>query len=108
MHYVNDINHVLKMGQIIKVQRTVSSAPINGLYQRPLCDIRGCIYNSFAGVIIVQLILNAQRSYCLIEVVTKAGLTVDCTQFDNPSFNTNYCMTYLHVINTDISYSYDT
>ena len=32
MHYVNDINLVPKMGQIIKVQRAVSSAPINGLY----------------------------------------------------------------------------
>jgi hypothetical protein len=50
MHYVNDINLVPKMGQIIKL----SSAPINGLYHRPLCDIRGRIYNSFAGGIIVQ------------------------------------------------------
>ena len=32
MQYVNDINLVPKMGQIIKVQRPVSSAPINGLY----------------------------------------------------------------------------
>ena len=49
-----------KMGQIIKVQRPVSSAPINGLYHRPLLaariyDIRGRIYNSFAGGIIVQI-----------------------------------------------------
>jgi hypothetical protein len=36
MHYLNDINLVPKMGQIIKVQRPVSSAPINGLYHRPL------------------------------------------------------------------------
>jgi hypothetical protein len=32
MYYVNDINLVPKMGQIIKVQRPVSSTPINGLY----------------------------------------------------------------------------
>jgi hypothetical protein len=32
MHYVNDINLIPKMGQIIKVQRPVSSAPISGLY----------------------------------------------------------------------------
>jgi len=32
MQYVNDINLVPKMGQIIKVQRPVSSVPINGLY----------------------------------------------------------------------------
>ena len=52
MHY---INLVPKMGQIIKVQRPVSSAPINGLYhRRPVCDIRGRIYISFAGGIIVQ------------------------------------------------------
>ena len=57
MHYVNDINLVPKTGQIIEVQRPVSSAPINGLYQRPVCDIRGHIYNSFAGGIIVQIIL---------------------------------------------------
>jgi hypothetical protein len=44
MHYVNDINLVPKMGQIIKVQR-------------PVCDIRGRIYNSFAGGIIVQKVL---------------------------------------------------
>jgi hypothetical protein len=57
MHYVNDINLVPKMGQIIKVQRPVSSAPINGLYHRPIlaCDIRGRIYNSFDGGIIVQV-----------------------------------------------------
>jgi hypothetical protein len=48
MHYVNDINLVPKMGQIIKVQWPVSSAPINGLYLRPVCDIRGHIYNIFA------------------------------------------------------------
>ena len=54
MHYVNDINLVPRMGQIIKVQRPVSLAPINGLYHRPVCDIRGRIYNSFAGGIIVQ------------------------------------------------------
>ena len=35
MHYVNDINLVPKMGQIIKVQQPVSSALINGLYHRP-------------------------------------------------------------------------
>ena len=52
--YVNDINLVPKMGQTIKVQRPVSSASINGMYQRPVCDIRGRIYNSFAGGIIVQ------------------------------------------------------
>ena len=33
------------MGQIIKVQR-------------PVCDIRGRIYNSFAGGIIVQIYLH--------------------------------------------------
>ena len=43
------------MGQIIKVQRSVSSAPISGLYHRPVCDIRGLIYNSFAGGISVQI-----------------------------------------------------
>jgi hypothetical protein len=32
MSYVNDINLVPKMGQIIKVQRPVSSASISGLY----------------------------------------------------------------------------
>ena len=42
------------MGQIIKVQQPVSSAPINDLYERPVCDIKGRIYNSFAGGIIVQ------------------------------------------------------
>ena len=36
MHYVNDINLVPKMGQIIKVQWPVSSAPINGMNHRPL------------------------------------------------------------------------
>ena len=46
------------MGQIIKVQRPVSPAPINGLYHRPLCDIRGRIYNSFAGGIIAQSTLS--------------------------------------------------
>jgi hypothetical protein len=40
MHYVNDINRVPKMGQqIITVQRPVSSAPINGLYHRPLLAV---------------------------------------------------------------------
>jgi hypothetical protein len=32
MYYVNDINLVPKMGQIIKVQQPVSSASISGLY----------------------------------------------------------------------------
>jgi hypothetical protein len=32
MHYVNDINLVPKMGQIIKVQQPVSSTSISGLY----------------------------------------------------------------------------
>jgi hypothetical protein len=32
MHYVNEINLVPKMGQIIKVQQPVSLASINGLY----------------------------------------------------------------------------
>ena len=37
MYYdqVNDIYLLSKMSQIIKVQRPVSSAPINGLYHRP-------------------------------------------------------------------------
>jgi hypothetical protein len=43
------------MGQIIKVQRPVSSAPIKGLYWRHVCIIRGRIYNSLAGGIIVQI-----------------------------------------------------
>ena len=53
MYYdqVNDIYLVSKMGQIIKVQRPVSSAS----YYRPVCDIRGRIYSSVAGRIIVQL-----------------------------------------------------
>ena len=58
MYYdqVKDIYLVSKMGQIIKVQRPVSSAPISGLYhRRSVCDIRGRIYNSFAGGIIVQI-----------------------------------------------------
>ena len=42
---------VSKMGQIIKIQRPVSSAS----YYRPVCDIRGRIYNSVAGGIIVQI-----------------------------------------------------
>jgi len=42
------------MDQIIKVQRPVSSAPISSLY--PISDIRGRIYNSFAGGIIVQIV----------------------------------------------------
>jgi hypothetical protein len=37
-----------------KVQRPVSSAPINGLY--PVSDIGGRIYNSFAVGIIVQIV----------------------------------------------------
>jgi len=38
MYYdqVNDIYLVSRMGQIIKVQRPVSSASISDLYQRPL------------------------------------------------------------------------
>jgi hypothetical protein len=52
------------MGHIIKVQRPVSSAPISGLYHRPLLapvnDIRGRIYNSFAGGIIVQIYFMAE------------------------------------------------
>ena len=60
MYYdqVHDIHLVSKMGQIIKVQRPVSSillaACIIGLDLRPVWDIRGRIYNSFAGDIIVQ------------------------------------------------------
>ena len=50
MHYVNDINRVPKMGQIITVQRPVSSAPINGLYV--------ILDNSFAGEVIVQMMLE--------------------------------------------------
>ena len=44
MYYdqVNDIYLVSKMGQIIKIQR-------------PVCDIRGRIYNNVAGGIIVQV-----------------------------------------------------
>jgi hypothetical protein len=49
------------MGQIIKVQRPVSSAPINGLYYRPVCDFRGRIYNSFAGGIIVQFTIRGHK-----------------------------------------------
>jgi hypothetical protein len=51
MQYVNDINLVPKMGQIIKVQRPVSSASISGLY----VILEAAIYNSFAGGIIVQI-----------------------------------------------------
>jgi hypothetical protein len=38
MYYdqVNDIHIFSKIGQIIKVQQAVSSAPISGLYHRPL------------------------------------------------------------------------
>jgi len=43
------------MGQIIKAQQPVSSAPISGLYHKPVSDISGHIYNSFAGGIIVQV-----------------------------------------------------
>jgi hypothetical protein len=43
------------MGQIIKVHRPLLADCIIGLYYRPVCDIRGCIYNSFAGGIIVQV-----------------------------------------------------
>jgi hypothetical protein len=45
------------MGQIIKVQRPVHFCII-GLLLAPVCDIRGRIYNSFAGGIIVQSILS--------------------------------------------------
>ena len=56
---VNDIKLVPNMGQIIKVQRPVSSTPIIGLYQRPVSDIRCRIYNSFAGGIIVQHMITS-------------------------------------------------
>jgi hypothetical protein len=50
MYYdqVNDIYLVSKMGQIIKIQR-------------PVCDIRGRIYNSVAGGIIVQYDLHCPK-----------------------------------------------
>ena len=35
-------------------QRPILAACIIGLYYRPVCDIRGRIYNSVAGGIIVQ------------------------------------------------------
>jgi hypothetical protein len=47
------------MGEIIKVQRPVSSASISGLY----VILRGQIYNSFAGGIIVQLNINESRKH---------------------------------------------
>jgi hypothetical protein len=40
---VNDINLVPKMGQIIKVQRPVSSVPISGLYHRSPGHLNGKI-----------------------------------------------------------------
>jgi hypothetical protein len=42
MYYdqVNDIYLVSQMGQIIKVQRPVSSAPISGMYHRPILAAR--------------------------------------------------------------------
>ena len=71
------------MGQIIKVQRPLSPAPISGLYHRPLlaaciislyhrpvCDIRGRIYNSVAGGIIVQIVLGHLYTMPLIPVIS--------------------------------------
>ena len=53
---MNDINIVTEMGQIIKVQRPVSSDSISaciiGLYSRPVSNIRGRIYNSLQGVLL--------------------------------------------------------
>jgi len=51
---MNNIHLVTNMSQIIKVQRPVSSALISGLYHWLVSYIRGHIYNSFAGGIIVQ------------------------------------------------------
>jgi hypothetical protein len=60
MYYdqVNDVYSISKMGQIIKVQWPVLAACIIGLYYRPVCDIRGRIYNSVARGIIVQICLK--------------------------------------------------
>jgi hypothetical protein len=81
----NDINLVPKMGQVIKVQRPVSSTPINGMYHRTVCDIRGRIYNCFAGGIIVQsqkvqtLIMGqGERIQTLIMGQGECIQTLDC------------------------------
>jgi hypothetical protein len=52
MYYVNDINLVPKMGQIIKVQRPVSSASISGLY----VILEAAFTIALLGGIIVQLV----------------------------------------------------
>jgi hypothetical protein len=63
MYYeqVNDIYLVSRMGQIIKVQllyhRPLLATCISGLYYRPVCYIRGHIYNNFAGGIIAQILI---------------------------------------------------
>ena len=56
---VDDIKLVPTMCQIIKVQRPVSSAPINGMYHRHVSDIIGHIYNSFTGGTIVQHMITS-------------------------------------------------
>ena len=68
MYYdqVNDIYLVSKMGQTTKVQRPISAACIIGLYYRPVCDIRGRIYNSVDGGIIVQAKIQARHLSHLI------------------------------------------
>ena len=53
MHYLNDINLVPKMSQIIKVQRPVSSAPINGLYAYAILEAAFTI--SLLGVLLYKL-----------------------------------------------------
>ena len=58
------------MGQIIKVQRHVSP---------PVCDIRGRIYNSVAGGIIVQQLIQAYHQHSFVNY--KKG----CTQLQAAS-----------------------
>ena len=68
MYYdqVNDIYLVSKMGQIIKIQR-------------PVCDIRGRIYNSVAGDIIVQIDITG----LIISLLLTLNITVNVTCYNN-------------------------
>ena len=67
MHYVYDINNVPKWVKLLKYSglyhRPLLTACIIGLYQWPVCDIRGRIYNRFAGGIIVQVLVFESDDY---------------------------------------------
>jgi hypothetical protein len=79
MHYVNDINIVPKMGQIIKVQRPVSSAPINGLY----VILEAAFTTALLGVLLYKYTLHHSTVITIKFILTQSTSVIQTSVLSN-------------------------